>query len=422
LGITAWRADRGFIAQDPNASQYAGIYVISFDNLGAGMPQVGDIVDIVGGYQEYREQDPAPYATLSQLDVTSSTENASVTITGSNGVITPAEVTLDAFATPQSAEPYESMVVRLAESTPLEAATDRDQYGQFYVANDASTTQVQVDDEFWFMYSGVTPPDAGATFDAIEGPVYFAFGEYKITPIGAAGFIGYTPADDTDTGVDTDTDAGPLVTTIGDLRAGNSAVGDLVKVENAIVVGVRDTGTSADGFAIQDQAGGTNAGIWVYTFTSFAGNMPSVGDVVDVTGDFNVYNGLDQINAANGGIIDVTGTGTVPAPVDVSINDINGANASDYQSMLVRLTEGADRLEVQTAPDQFGNFEVNSAATATTTTTDSLMYDFATATPGFGIGDTFNSLTGILYVRSNVHRVAPRDANDIDDYVAAPTP
>ncbi|AFK19814.1 UDP-sugar hydrolase / 5'-nucleotidase [Haloferax mediterranei ATCC 33500] len=157
--VTATNAN-GFFLQDASADdvQHSGVYVYT-----GGAPSVapGDVVDVEAPVKEYNG--------LTELDLTG--DNATVSTTGSESVpeATPIS-TADA-----AQEAYEGVFVNV---TDLEVTKTPGQYGEWAVTDGSSA--IAVDDKT--TGDETTPSENGSTIDAIEGPVFYSFGAFKLQP------------------------------------------------------------------------------------------------------------------------------------------------------------------------------------------------------------------------------------------------
>jgi hypothetical protein len=197
--VTAVRDDKGFTVQDAGAISYGGIYV--YQGLGGVVPAVGDLVDIVGVYEEFDGSGPdgAPLSSTAQLFVdrnwsTPQHPDSSVLVVGTGTLPTPVDVTASTLASSASAEPFESMLVTLTAGCPLSVSTDPSAAGSFYefdVTADAGMSTAVVDGEYYFLGDGYASLAIGDSFSTITGPLFFSYGEYKVAPRSAADATGY---------------------------------------------------------------------------------------------------------------------------------------------------------------------------------------------------------------------------------------
>jgi hypothetical protein len=139
-------------------------------------------------------------------------------------------------------------------------------------------------------------------------------------------------------------------TTIYNIRTGDHVEGELVTVHNCVV-----TATGFWGFFMQVPEASHDpeylyeySGLWVFTGNSHLGQVQS-GDLVDVTGVYDEYYGLTEIDISNPPCgttyncsFTVVGTAPVPAPVVVDISDVNLATsplAEPYESVLIHVDD-----------------------------------------------------------------------------------
>jgi hypothetical protein len=198
--VTAVREDKGFIVQQPGAISYGGIYV--YKGLGGVIPDVGDLVDVVGEYEEFdgNGSDGLPSESTAQLFVDShwaSPQNpdSSILVVGAGTLPAPAAVTVGTLGSSATAEVYESMLVTVSDSCPLAVRTDPRAAGSFFefdVSADAGATSATVDGEFYFLGDGYASLAQGDSFASITGPLFYSFGEYKVAPRFASDATGYT--------------------------------------------------------------------------------------------------------------------------------------------------------------------------------------------------------------------------------------
>lgn len=181
--VTAIRTNR-FWVQEPDGGENSGVLVYAGDAAEAlGVPDlaIGDIVDVGGTVVEFDE--------LTEVDVSGVTGTLSAT--GESNVLTPDVVDIDVFGAAATAEPWESTLVRI--EGVIDVVSVDMTFNEITVAIGAD--QAEVDD---FIYDAIEAGDlpgiaAGATFDAIQGPVNFFNDEFKIMPREATDLEGYEP-------------------------------------------------------------------------------------------------------------------------------------------------------------------------------------------------------------------------------------
>lgn len=215
--------------------------------------------------------------------------------------------------------------------------------------------------------------------------------------------------------------AGSLVR-IPELRLGISgaALGDLLAVQDLVVTAVGN-----NGFAAQDPNVPSLGGVYVFT-----GGPPAVtqGDLVDVVGEYAQYSSTGSTNApaetlleliATTSVVDasvsVVGTGSV-SPIAVNVSSA-ATRAESLESMLVTLS-GSPLVVETDGTMSFGEFTVSDNGGTTYTTIDNEFHSL-TSLPGFGVGATFDSVTGVLHYSFGAHKVAPRGDADGLNYVPA---
>lgn len=169
-------ANNAIFVQEPAGGQYSGVYV--YLNAVPAVA-VGDEVDILGTAAEFNE--------LTEIDASAGV----VTPTGVTGIVVMPEVVMQADLAPMLAEPWEGVLVRI-EGMPLTVSA-LPGFSEFDV-NGGGAEDTRIDN---FLYSVLdrlgTYPDfgVGASFTAIQGPLNFNFGEFKIAPRSAADLEGY---------------------------------------------------------------------------------------------------------------------------------------------------------------------------------------------------------------------------------------
>jgi hypothetical protein len=205
-------------------------------------------------------------------------------------------------------------------------------------------------------------------------------------------------------------DAGDGSLTVMQLRDPSSpshaALGASVVVRDAGVTDVKTSGNS-HGFFVQDPTGTSYAGIYVFVGAQEPG--VAIGDVVRVLGNYSTWNGLEEIDA-RAGLVDVTGGRERPAPVDVSLNEIepNAPRTVSLQSMLVRV-----HTVISATATSNGDFTIGESTSGARMVVTSYMANDTGPSP-FPVlaSETFASITGHEYC-DGVPQLAPMTANDV---------
>ncbi|MCB9779970.1 MAG: amidohydrolase family protein [Alphaproteobacteria bacterium] len=156
----------GAWVQDPDLSEFAGIYVYS-----GGAPGVsaGDEVTVTGTYEEYYD--------LSELTDPSFEVTGSGSITPKT-IADPCSVGTDGTA----AEAHESMLLVVSDVTVSSSNPDSGgDYGEFEVGG-----CLRVDDT---VYDFGTQPAVDTTFRSITGVLYYSFENFKLEPRSAGDLV-----------------------------------------------------------------------------------------------------------------------------------------------------------------------------------------------------------------------------------------
>jgi DNA/RNA endonuclease YhcR with UshA esterase domain len=153
------------------------------------------------------------------------------------------------------------------------------------------------------------------------------------------------------------------------------------------------TGVQYNGYYLQDGYGAYN-GVFVLDYT----NMPSIGDVVEVTGTVDEY--FNFTTVANPIVYNVTGTGTLPSPIVLTSL---AANDEQYEGVLAKVL-GAT-CTADTTGSGIGEWTINDGSGALIV--DDKMFAYG---PTQG---TMYSVTGIIDYSFNNFKLLPRDMNDV---------
>jgi hypothetical protein len=174
--------DSGFFAQEQPGGQFSGVFVfVEEDGPDITGLAIGDLVDIEGVALEFN--------AITEVDATNGavTEVGTLDPTPELDVVTMAELAADV------GEPWEGVLIRV-ENDPITVVGLAG--GGEFIVNDGSGDGYVDDYLFNVVQNGQAEfPDFsnGATFTAIQGPINFTTGNYKIAPRSAADLEGYMP-------------------------------------------------------------------------------------------------------------------------------------------------------------------------------------------------------------------------------------
>ncbi|MBC8069279.1 MAG: lamin tail domain-containing protein [Deltaproteobacteria bacterium] len=192
--------------------------------------------------------------------------------------------------------------------------------------------------------------------------------------------------------------------TIYEIQDGTFVVGDEVNVDGVIVTALR-----SNAIFVQEPGGGEYSGVHVF----LAGPPEvAVGDEVDINGNVAEFGELTEINAADGS---VTATGVTGLDLAATVLE-PGELGEPWEAVLVRI-EGAP-LPVVELP-QGDEFVVDAGGTDVRIDDFiSSVYDAPATFPDFGIDATFTAVQGPVNDNGGLYKIAPRDADDLEGYVA----
>ena len=208
---------------------------------------------------------------------------------------------------------------------------------------------------------------------------------------------------------------GACPATIYEVKDGTVMAGQRVRIERSVV-----TGVGASGFTMQVPTDHPSyvdeefSGAFVYTAGApllGTGDAITLGMTVDVEGEVSVFEGQIQIGFAT--ITTSAATSAIPAPIvaDPAELDTGGERAAALESVLVRIetvaVSNASPPETSMDAGSEGEFEVDGT----------LRIDdfFFLIDPFVVMSESFDSITGVLVLRDERHKIMPRSA---DDYVA----
>ncbi len=218
-----------------------------------------------------------------------------------------------------------------------------------------------------------------------------------------------TDHDSTTTGDDTDastTGSGTEVT-IYEIQQGEVPVDTIATVSGAVCTAVAN-----NGFFMQDPAGGEWSGIWV--FTGMGARLPAPGDVLTVTGTYEEFFGLSEINVAAGTITvtDSPGGGNVPEPEPIGLADIG----ESWESVFLQISDPSIRVAELHPMPAVHDFRVESSDGSTAWVDDRIYDAQAGDFADFGIDATFTMIQGPLDYSFDEFRLTPRSMADLSGY------
>lgn len=220
-----------------------------------------------------------------------------------------------------------------------------------------------------------------------------------------------------------DTGAPNLSADLRKLHAGVYPLRSYLSFTNLVVTSTRyrSTPPASNAITVQDPRFALNAG--VYVNLDDAQTLPSVGDVVDLTGEYielpvgGVGSGaLSTIRVAPANprsSITVVGTSALPAAVTLTLTQYGLPAIENYESMRIFIDAP---LTVQTQPSRYGDVTI-SDATGAQAVLSPRMFDLATAFTGLGTGDTMTSLRGIVYWEGTTYKIVVSNSSDAVGFV-----
>ena len=172
--------------------------------------------------------------------------------------------------------------------------------------------------------------------------------------------------------------------------------------EPVALSGLIVTGVNAErGYFAQDPDLDAFAAVYVY---DGGAATVAVGDEVSVSGTYQEYYGLVEISSPE---TTVTGSGTIePLELDACDVGTDGADAEQYEAMLVTVTDLSVSDSNPDTPDDYGAFVVNDCLWVTNT-----LFEGYDAHPA--LGTTFSRLTGPMTYSYSQRRILPRQEEDI---------
>ena len=305
----------------PQAKPYTGIYVF-IDSADLDAYEIGDKLEVTGNYSEFYESSQIEMTDIKKLGKADVPEPAE--IKDPSRIATPFEVTgqdekgYDKYDPTANhgpdAESYESVLVKVKG---VEVTNKYLGSSNFEVTGGLAIAPTI------HKYEGDI--SKGTKFESIQGILLYSYDAFRLAPR------------DNDDVVPAIIKEEP--STIKAIQSGEKEAGDLVSIENAIVISPVLSKNFNDGgkgyaFYVSDGTTGDYSGLYIYYVS--AETAPAKGDKVTIEGQVDFYNNQWEIkNSKTAGSITKTGTGTVPAAVTKAYNALSDAD----KGSLIELTD-----------------------------------------------------------------------------------
>ena len=193
-------------------------------------------------------------------------------------------------------------------------------------------------------------------------------------------------------------------TSIYDIQMGVYAEGTELTVSGAVVTTPVIPGDNA-GFFIQSAEGGEFNGIYIYMYDEVAeAYSPTVGDVIDITGEYAEFYENSQLKVTAAENITVTGSG---AEVVVSELTAEPESWEAYESVMVKLTDAE-------ITDASKLYEWGAVQLAIGCWMDNVFTNYEAETCG-----TYESITGPITYSYEKYSILPRTEADLVGYSTA---
>lgn len=259
-------------------------------------------------------------------------------------------------------EQYESVAVRLTN----QSIVGIDSYNTATLSGG-----VLLDDGFQYL-----DLQCGGSFDRVDGIVFYSYEQHSVNP-----------RSDTDLGTYTAGSGGTV--TVADVQAGETCGG--FTLEGVVVTSPSYDKDGTSTFFVQDPA--TGAGVAV--FTKNGPYSATVGDILSLSGTASEFYDLTEVVVDDVSTIVASGVST-PVPVDLSAAP---ADWEPYEGQLLTLTD-----VTATSDPAYGQVSTNYAGLFI----DDLFVRFDVAN-----GDSFGSVTGVLYYSYSEWKLEPRSEADL---------
>ena len=419
-----------FFIQDPNATEWGGVYVYSgeMDAL-----NVGDEVSFDAEIEEY-------YGVTELKNL----ENIELISTGN--IVNPVQIsTGDLGLYCGDGEAYEGMFVEFSNVT-VESIDS--QYDSYYI-NDGSGT-AKIDDYFFNFDEGSWPSlNVGDTIEYVRGAVHYYFGEYVVYPRYLSDLAGESGSDtgggttdgscaefgcgtfDMDNPCQCDTGCSEFGNCCGDYEqvcngeisevsiydiqfSDNQGSGDdcYPSAYDDQNINVSGTVTAVKSFSsnphffIQDTSTDDWNGIYVYTSEM---DPLNVGDAVSFNAQVEEYYGVSELKNISNLVINSQENEVVSSAISSGALGLSCGAGEMYEGMFVELYN----LTVESVDSNYNSYYLNDGSGQVKI--DDYFFDFAGGDwPTFVVGDTVDSIRGVVHYYFGEYVIYLRDLNDLN--------
>jgi predicted extracellular nuclease len=348
--------EEGFFIQDEGGGEWSGIYVFVGQAGGGIAPMVGDKLNITGSVSEFYDS--------TQL-VISSSENLVVTGEGDVVATTVSSVT--------DWETYEGCLISLDNQT---VDSDVNSYGEVDLS-----FGIPMDNTFFNFETCFE-----ASYDSIVGIVTYSFEEYKLNPRSQDDLMGSAEGE-----------CEATMMTVAEVQSGDYE-NRTVSFENVVVTEAESDFDGYSVFWIQDQGAGDWSGLYVFVRENTATEITvNRGDVVNLTG--MVEERYEQTQLVLNDAADFTAVSSDGDITSVSLSEAP-ADWEMYEGVLVSL----ESAELGTG-GEYGQYPVSNYGGLLL---DDELYEYSVSD-----GDTFASLTGLVFFSYGEFTLLPRDEMDV---------
>jgi len=217
---------------------------------------------------------------------------------------------------------------------------------------------------------------------------------------------------DSDGDSDTDTDSDADGTTIYDVQQGEVAEDETVTINGVVVT--TPVHMEEGGVFVEEPEGGPYSGIYLYMYSDVLAEVDLVpGAEVNITGVYTEFFGYSEITIQSINDITVLGMTDVPAAEEVDPADVatGGDLAEAYEAVLVKIASP----EVTDDTLGYGEWEISDSLIV-----DDFFFETSGGPSTDGVdpaaGDTFDSITGVLYLSFDEVKLEPRSAEDFENW------